>query len=296
MSSAAVLILAITLAALLAGAAGCSWGPGTHIQFTGEVLRRFRRRKSLNREQALVVRHYQPFLYGNIAADIINFKAYGGVKNHCHNWNIHERLLALARDEAAEAFILGYLCHLAADIVAHNHFVPYHLVYNFPPRILGHAYWEAVADSKVSDVDWHTVDGLKRNRAIHEYDRIVHRAVRWRALGLRSNKWIFNNILLINCRRNWRELIRSVQGSARIHPMDEDFHRLCRFASLRQMLGVFHVRRLALLKVSDPTGRVALQGSLRLRRELLRDYGERLKARDISRSLARAAYAKLPGA
>lgn len=293
MSSLAALFLAVALGAAILACSTSAWGPGTHIQLTGEVLRRFQRRKTLNREQALVVRHYQPFLYGNIAADIINFKAYGGIKNHCHNWNIHERLLALARDDAAEAFILGYLCHLAADIIAHNHFVPFHLVYNFPPRILGHAYWEAVADSRVSDVDWHTVDRLKRNRSIHEYDRIVHSAVRWRALGLRSNKWIFNNILLINCRQNWRQLIRSVQGSARIHPLDEEFHRICRLASLRQMLAVFHTRRLALLKVHDPTGRDAIQGSLRLRKELLRDYGVRMKARDISRALARAAY-KLP--
>jgi hypothetical protein len=130
-----------------------------------------------------VLAHPLPFLYGNIAADIINFKSYGGVKNHCHNWNIQERLESLAQSDGARAFILGYLCHLAADIVAHNHFVPYHVVYNFPPRLLGHAYWEAMADSKVRDVEWHQIDRLKRAKSIHAFDRLVHRAVRWRALG-----------------------------------------------------------------------------------------------------------------
>jgi hypothetical protein len=286
----------IPLVALAAGLAvlAAPWGPGTHIQLTGDLLRRFRRMRKPKAEQDLVVRHYQPFLYGNIAADIINFKAYGGVKNHCHNWNIHERLEEHATDDAARAFILGYLCHLAADIVAHNHFVPFHLVHDCPPRFLGHAYWEAIADSRVSDADWHTVDKLKRNRAIHEFDRMVHRAVKWRALGLRSNKWIFNNILLINCRQSWRSVIRGFQSSARAHPVDEEFHRLCRAASLRLMLSVFHPRRLALLKVHDPTGKFALQGALRLRRELVRDHGDRRKARDVSRALAKAAYAKLP--
>jgi hypothetical protein len=283
----------IALAAALALLAAW-WGPGTHIQLTADVLRRFRRMKKPRPDQELVIRHYQPFLYGNIAADIINFKAYGGIKNHCHNWNIHERLEEHARDDAARAFLLGYLCHLAADIIAHNHFVPFHFVHDCPPRFLGHAYWEAIADSHVSDADWHTVDKLKKNKSIHQYDHMVHRAVKRRALGLRSNKWIFNNILLINCRQSWRTMIRGFQSSARIHPLNAEFHRLCRAASLRQMLAVFHAHRLALLKAHDPTGKTALQGAVRLRRELLRDHPDRRKAREVSRALARAAYAQLP--
>jgi hypothetical protein len=269
------------------------WGPGTHIQLTSEVLHRLRRMRNPNHDQAIVVRHYSAFLYGNVAADIINFKAYGGVKNHCHNWNIQERLEKLAADDAARAFVLGYLCHLAADTIAHNHFVPYHFVYNFPPRLLGHFYWEALADAQVRDADWHTLDKLKRSKTIHQYDRLVHRAVKWRALGLRSNKWIFNNILLINCREKWRAAIRGVESNARRHPLDRGFFDRCRGASLKQMLAVFHLRRLALLKARDPTGRVALQGALRLRRELLRDHGARSRARDVSRALAQAAYAKV---
>jgi hypothetical protein len=272
---------------------GSGWGPGTHIQLTRDLLRRLRRRRRLNRGQKLVLRHTSAFLYGNIAADIINFKAYGGIKNHCHNWNIQERLELLAPDEAAQTFIYGYLCHLAADIVAHNHFVPFHMVYNFPPRIFGHAYWEAMADSAVSDAEWHTIDNLKGSKTIHGYDLMVHRAVRWRALGMRSNKWIFNNILLINCRRSWRQVIRGVRKTARRHPLDEDYHRACRARSLRLMLGVFYPRRLALLKAQDPTGKIALQGALRLRRQLLRDYHTRSRARDVASALARAAYGNL---
>lgn len=285
----AVLLVAASAIAL----AGSGWGPGLHIQFTQEILRRLGRRKTLNKAQKLVLRNAPAFLYGNIAADIINFKAYGGVRNHCHNWNIQERLESLAQDEAAQAFVLGYLCHLAADIVAHNHFVPFHMVNNFPPRIFGHAYWEAVADSGVSDSEWHTIDGLKSTKTIHAFDRMVHHAVRWRALGLRSNKWIFNNILLISCRQSWRGVIRGVSKNARRHPLVEPFHRHCRAMSLRHMLAVFYPRRLAVLKTQDPTGRVALQGALRLRRQLLHDYRTRARARQVATALAQAAYGKL---
>jgi hypothetical protein len=173
--------------------------------------------------------------------------------------------------------------------VAHNHFIPYHMVYNFPPRILGHPYWEAIADAGVSDTEWHTIDYLKANR-MQVFDLIVHRAVRLRVLGVRSNRWIFNNIVLINCRQNWREFIRSVSRQAMRHPLDQGFFERCRQASVRNMLAVFSLRRLALLKVQDPTGRQALRGARLLRRELLDDFGSREKARRAARDLARLAY------
>jgi hypothetical protein len=292
MTSLLLLAAVVALAGLTFSVLAPAWGPGTHIQLTLKLLEHLRRSKRLRPDQELVLDHPQAFLYGNIAADIINFKAFGGVKNHCHNWNIHERLEAHVHSEHARAFVLGYLCHLAADIVAHNHFVPYHAVYNFPPRYLGHAYWEAIADAGVSDEEWHTLDGMKRRtKALHSYDVMVHRAVRLRVLGLRSNRWIFNNILLINCRQNWRTFIRSVHGQAVLHPLDSEFQARCRQQSFRNMLSVFYLRRLALLKVKDPTGRTALRGARTLRRELLRDFGSRSLAKRTSVLLAREAYA-----
>ena len=266
------------------------WGPGTHIQLTRRLLKRFRAAPGLRPNEELVLRHPDAFLYGNIAADIINFKSFGGIKNHCHNWNIHERLENLSRDDGAFSFVLGYLCHLAADIVAHNHFVPYHIVYDFPPRILGHPYWEAIADTDVSDGEWHTIDRLKESREIHTYDRMVHRAVKIRVLGLRSNRWIFNNITLISCRQNWRSFIKSVRGEGRLHPLDLSFYNTCLEESLKNMVSVFYLRRLALLKVMDPTGKQALRGARMLRRELVRDFGSREQAQNPARDLARQAY------
>jgi hypothetical protein len=286
----ALLLLTAGILLLASTAAAPSWGPGTHIHLTLELCRRLKKKKKLRAPQSLILEHFQPFLYGNIAADVINFKAYGGVKNHCHNWNIHERLEAHATDDAARAFILGYLCHLAADIVAHNHFVPYHLVHALPPRILGHAYWEAKADNGVSDVEWHSIDKLKRNKSIHAYDRLIHLAVKRKALGLRSNKWIFNNILLISCRQRWRTFVRGIESREVRHPLDEPFHIRCRVMSLRNMMSVFYTRRFALLKAHDPTGREALRGALRLRRELVRDFGTRTKAREVAMALAHSAY------
>ncbi|MBN1444363.1 MAG: zinc dependent phospholipase C family protein [Planctomycetes bacterium] len=268
-----------------------AWGPGMHIQLTRKLLTALRRRKLLRPDHEIVLRYPDSFLYGNIAADVINFKAFGGIKNNCHNWNIQERLEEAAGSDHARAFVLGYLCHLAADLVAHNYFVPYHMVYNFPPRMLGHAYWEAIADAEVSDTEWHTIDRLKESRVIHGYDRLVHGAVKLRVLGLRSNRWIFNNILLVSCRQNWRDFIRSLRDQALKHPIDAEYTSRCRQHSYLNMLAVFYARRFAVLKARDPTGRQAIRGARVLRRELMRDFGERRNARDTASVLAAQAYA-----
>jgi hypothetical protein len=60
------------------------------------------------------------------------------------------------------------------------------------------------------------------------------------------------------------------------------------------MLSVFHTRRFALLKVHDPRGKHAILGARRLRRELLRDFGTRPRAREVASALATAAYGRLP--
>lgn len=284
------LFLLITAAAVFLAARGFAWGPGIHIQLTRRVLDQIRKRREPRPEHKVILEHTDAFFYGNIAADIVNFKGYGGVKNHCHNWNIKERLEALARSDLERTFIYGYLCHLAADVVAHNHFIPYHLVRGIPPRFLGHAYWEALADAEVTDDEWDIVAELRHDKTLHKNDRLIWSAVRWRALGIRSNKWIFNNILLLNLRRSWRELIRTAHSRERRYPMDTEFFRHCWTRGVHNMLAVFENERLSLLKLRDPTGRAALRGARLLRHEIIMRHGLQEEARAVSRRLAREAY------
>ena len=115
-----------------------NWGPGNHLEFALRVLRA---RRKLAEEPARLLRQERAaFLYGNIAADLISFKAYGGHYNHCHRWTIVREMRARATSPAQEAFALGYLAHLAADTIAHNHYVPYHLARYARSKGLGHLY------------------------------------------------------------------------------------------------------------------------------------------------------------
>ncbi|MGH9362083.1 MAG: zinc dependent phospholipase C family protein [Thermoanaerobaculia bacterium] len=288
LSTAALLVL--TAAAALIAARGLAWGPGIHIQLTRRVLEQLERRREPAPLHKVVLAHADAFYYGNIAADIINLKNYGGVKNHCHNWNIEDRLEALARTDLERAFVLGYLCHLAADVIAHNHFIPYHVVHGLPPRLLGHAYWEALADAEVTDEEWDIVADLRHDRTLHANDKLIWSAVRWKALGHRSYKWIFNNILLLNLRRSWRELIRAARSRRGRHPLDAEFFHHCRTRCVHDMLAVFEREKLSLLKLRDPTGRAALRAARVLRRDLLLEHGSHEGAKTASRRLAREAY------
>jgi hypothetical protein len=281
------LLLAAGLALVLSRA---PWGPGIHIHLTSKVLHELEHRKKHNEYHKLVLAHPAAFFYGNIAADIVNFKNYGGMKNHCHNWNIQERLESLSASDIERVFILGYLCHLAADVVAHNHFIPYHLVRGIPPLFLGHAYWEALADGTVTDEEWEIVASLRHNKALHRNDRLIWTAVKWKALGKTSNKWIFNNILLLNLRRSWRELVRGARARRARFPVDSEFLHHCLAHCQSNMLDIFDEDRLAVLKLRDPTGRLALHGARQLRREIILHHGRTEDAKQASRRVAREAY------
>ena len=115
-SLAAVLLLCLPDVAL-------AWGPATHVQTGVDVLR------SLNllpiAIAELLARYPIDFLYGNLAADISMAKKYAPVGRHCHHWHVAQEMYdAAGDDERLQAALLGYQCHLAADVLAHNSFVP----------------------------------------------------------------------------------------------------------------------------------------------------------------------------
>ena len=126
------------------------WGPGMHLAFGSLVLREARRRLP-KRTANLLRSERDAFLYGNVAADIITIKGWGGHRNHCHRWTIVDSMLEAAESPRERAFALGYQSHLAADTIAHNNFVPYHLARYARSKGFGHIYWEMRADRFVSE-------------------------------------------------------------------------------------------------------------------------------------------------
>jgi len=199
---------ALCLAAL--GLALCHWGPGNHLEFAARTLRA--RRKLAPAVARLLRDEPAAFLYGNIAADIINFKGYGGHYNHCHRWTIVAEMRARATSAAEHAFALGYLAHLAADTIAHNHYVPYHLARYARSKGLGHLYWEMRADGLVPERVWDVIARLKADRSLDALDELVNQAVPKKALSMGANKLLFSRVLLSSQRDRWRRGVAQLQG------------------------------------------------------------------------------------
>src|SRR5512135_3919075 len=95
-----------------------AWGPMTHMYLGNELLSC----ASLLPAgiYALLKKHKQDFLYGNIMADIIIGKKYLPDDRSSHSWEVGLKLLDQAKTWPERAFAYGYLGHLAADTVAHE--------------------------------------------------------------------------------------------------------------------------------------------------------------------------------
>ena len=267
----ATLLLTLGTLALVALAARTPWGPGTHLELADRVLRR-RRELLPPRVADLLDAHRGAYLYGNLAADIINIKNFGGHYNHCHRWTIVDDFQATAPgDPVVEAFALGYLSHLAADTIAHNHFVPYHLVRFARTKGLGHLYWEMSADRFVPEKQWDRVRDLKANRELDHLDELINRAVPKKALSMRANKLLFNHVLLVSERETWR------RGVARLHPLKKvrlergflDRFRKAATGRIRLALSTGGLRKIEHL---DTNGKGAQRKAMQLRREIVRSH------------------------
>ncbi|MBM3977564.1 MAG: zinc dependent phospholipase C family protein [Planctomycetes bacterium] len=274
-----VLLLALLLTVLLLSLVGAAhWGPANHLEFATRVYRH--RRTALRREQAeLLEANRRAFFYGNIAADIINFKAFGGHYNHCHRWTIVEEMHGLAKTDAEHAFAFGYLSHLAADTIAHNHFVPYHLARYQRGGQLGHLYWEMNADRFIDERRWEIVYEIKCDRRMARLDALVNATVPRRALSMGTNKFLFNHVLLSSESRHWRSGLQNLQPLAGLRLTRTFLERFQRAAVARIELAL-SPRGLAKLVHVDTNGKQAQQAALAARKGLLERLALRREERE----------------
>lgn len=282
MTATLILLLALTLC--LAGP--LSWGPGNHLEFAHRVYRG--RRRSLSSATASLLRREQSaYYYGNIAADIINFKGWGGHRNHCHRWTIVEEMQADATSDAEHAFALGYLSHLAADTIAHNHFVPYHLARYARSKGLGHLYWEMMADREVPITRWNVVSKLKADSELSRLDELVNRLVPRKALSMRTNKLLFNHVLLISERDRWRRGVDRLHGLSSA-PLEKAFLERFRRAAVARVRLALQEGGVEKLHHIDTTGKAAQRAAWKARRRVLRSFRNSRSRREEGERMARA--------
>jgi len=262
-----------------------SWGPGNHLEFSQRVFRR--RREALPADLArLLGEEREAFYYGSIAADIINFKGFGGKYNHCHRWTIIDAMRELARTPAQESFIHGYLAHLAADTIAHNHFVPYHLCRYARTRGLGHLYWELSADRFVPQERWRIIPTLKAIDELAGLDELVNATVPRKALSMSTNKLIFNHVLLVSERDVWRKMMERLHPRQRVG-LQKGFLARFQKAATARVIAALQPGGLDRLRSVDPNGKRAQKRAFTQRQGILQRLAPGRVRAEESQRLAR---------
>ncbi len=278
MRAAVVLLSACALVALLPSDA-YAWTPGTHI-LIGEALLRSAD-VLLPASLASLLRAFPyDFLYGSIAADTSFAKRYARVGRHCHAWAVGDEILDRARDDALRAFGYGYLAHLAADVVAHNHFVPHQLAISAGSSAVGHSYWESRFESHTGD-RWprraREVILLDHARSDDHLDRVLSPTI----FSTPTNRRIFRGMVYVTDSGSWQRVLSLMAENSRW--------------TLRDATVVAHLERsfdyvvdllakgdAAAPRAFDPSGEQALHEAKRIRRLALDRGGERAARKDAA--------------
>ena len=121
-----------------------AWGPGVH---TALALSSLDSATLLLPSISRVITSFPiEYMYGSLSADFFIGKGKRKRRKNPHTWEGGFKFLNEANDDRETAYALGFLSHLAADIMAHNFFVP-NLLCAYPGRgKMGHLFWEIKAD------------------------------------------------------------------------------------------------------------------------------------------------------
>jgi len=270
---AGVFAVALLLVILLPATAH-AWTPGTHV-FLGEAVLR-----SLGQLPATVADLLRAFpydfLYGSIAADTSMAKKYVPTGRHCHSWTVGLEIHDAAPDEPMRAFALGYLAHLAADSIAHNHFVPKQLAVTASTSSLGHSYWESRFETHLGPACARQARDLillDHSRADGLLDRILSPTI----FSTQTNRRIFRGMVHAADSESWQRIFGLMTENSRWDLGDDEVGRYVErsYDSIVDFLVRFDKSSPYQL---DPSGDQALRLAKQVRRDALRAGGpERVK-------------------
>lgn len=257
-------LLLTVLCILLIPADSHAWGGGTHLLIGLDVLSRL---QQLPPQVATLLGNYaNDFLYGCLAADIIVGKKYTHYLLHCHRWRIGRRLLQAAQDDPQRACAYGYLCHLAADVVAHNYYVPYKTIRSFSTIALRHTYWELRFESFVEPQIWARAREVCLVGRPHD-DALLRRIMAPTLFSFGTSKRIFNSILLLSRLERWQLLIRTLSARSQHQLTSEDRQEYLGTTMEVVMDMLIHGEESFCWSL-DPTGEAALEVAQEMRRHL----------------------------
>lgn len=189
-----------------------AWGVGVHMMHASLILQNI---QSISGPWVDIVRACpKDYLYGCVSADIFIGKGSRYHADHCHNWSVARRLLEQAKAPPLQSFALGYLSHLAADIVAHNIYVPNQLYLTSSTTRWGHIYWELRAD-KYTDKKYLGQALEIISDANDHNDIFVQEIVKRKLISFEMKKTLFTQAIKLYDLGNRREAVSLVSRNSR---------------------------------------------------------------------------------
>ncbi len=165
-----------------------AWGPMTHM-YLGSEMYSYAPLIPAG-IMTLLKKYRQDFLYGNLMADMILGKKYLPDDKSSHSWDVGLKLLEQAKKGQEKAFVYGYLSHLAADTVAHEHLTE-------DKWDMGHAWVEMKADSLINKAYW--LEYVTINRAVkRRNDRFLEDSLDSFIFSFKTNKRIYKGMVFLS--------------------------------------------------------------------------------------------------
>ncbi len=261
-----------------------AWGPVAHIDFSMQLLAGVMALTPAIK--ALIRRYPTDFMYGSLAADAVLGKNLANSLTHCHGWAVALKLLTEAKTagERYEAFVLGYLNHLGADVVAHNHYVPDRMIAHYRSKGIGHLYWEArfdnkllLTNSKVRDT-WNHLSEMR----FPEFDHFLSQRLEPTLFSHQLSSRIYHRSLGIQRNRPWQGILSHIDARSKL-PISSDEVLRWRVVSVAMAAMALNKPWSRELQEHDPTGRRALDNALEHRRMLRRRHKRRYADKRFTR-------------
>jgi len=250
-----------------------AWGPATHVYLSTEILRSLHLLGAPT--AALLAAHPEKFVYGSMAPDISLAKKYAEVGRHSHYWHVAWEIWEEAKGRPPlRAAALGYLSHLAADVVAHTSFVPRMLLVTSSTRSVGHSYWEHRMDAGLDADYMATARHLVTNEEHREADRLFSEVKSRTLFSFETNRQIFEGLVQLSYGDGWQSIFDTVVDNSRWGLREEERRRYLSH-SFEAVAGFLVNRESADVTAGDPTGEREIPAAKQRRRSVLRAGGWR---------------------
>jgi hypothetical protein len=165
-----------------------AWGPLTHMYLGNELLSCAPLIPA--GILALIKKHKQDFLYGNVMADTIIGKKYLPDDKSSHSWDVGLKLFDQAKSWPERAFAYGFLSHLAADTVAHE-------ILTDEKGNMGHTWIELQADSLINKTYW--LQTILISKAVRKRSELLlENSLDRYVFSFKTNRRIYKSIIFLS--------------------------------------------------------------------------------------------------